>query len=75
MEMKVTNGHHLKSIRSEMINYDFSEADDGEIVRFTNCYTTDDQVIVNGGDDNKVSLKDNETGAEYLIDMVMILGK
>lgn len=49
--------------------YDFSEADDDEIVKVYKLLSDDDQVMVNKGDDNKVSLKDNETGAEYLIDM------
>ena len=49
--------------------YDFSNAEDDEIVKVYKLLNNDDQVIVNKNDDNKVNIKDNETGAEYLIDL------
>ena len=49
--------------------YDFSNAEDDEIVKVYKLLNNDDQVIVNKSDDNKVNIKDNETGAEYLIDL------
>ena len=50
--------------------YDFSQADDDEIVKVYKILTDDDQVLVNvDNDTKKVELKDNETGAEYLIDL------
>lgn len=48
--------------------YDFSDAEDDEIVKVYKLLKDDDQVVVTK-DDDKVSIKDNETGAEYLIDM------
>lgn len=48
--------------------YDFSQADDDEIVKVYKLLKDDDQVLVNV-DNNKVELKDNETGAEYLLDL------
>ena len=48
--------------------YDFSDADDEEIVKVYKLLKDDDQVLVRK-DDNKVSIADNETGAEYLIDL------
>lgn len=48
--------------------YDFSQADDEEIVKVYKLLKDDDQVLVNV-DNNKVELKDNETGAEYLLDL------
>ena len=48
--------------------YDFSSAEDDEIVKVYKLLKDDDQVVVTK-DDDKVSIKDNETGAEYLIDM------
>lgn len=48
--------------------YDFSEADDEEIVKVYKLLKDDDQVVVTKKDD-KVSIKDDETGAEYLIDL------
>ena len=49
--------------------YDFSNTEDDEIVKVYKLLNNDDQVIVNKSDDNKVNIKDNETGAEYLIDL------
>jgi len=50
--------------------YDFSQADDDEIVKVYKLLKDDDQVLVNvDNDTKKVELKDNETGAEYLIDL------
>jgi len=48
--------------------YDFSEAQDDEIVKVYKLLKDDDQVVVTK-DDDKVNIKDNETGAEYLIDL------
>ena len=49
--------------------YDFSNAEDEEIVKVYKLLNNDDQVIVNKSSDNKVNIKDNETGAEYLVDL------
>ena len=49
--------------------YDLSNAKDDEIVKVYKLLKNDDQVIVNKSDDNKVSIKDNETGDEYLLDL------
>ena len=50
--------------------YDFSQADDEEIVKVYKLLKDTDQVLVNVDKEaNKVEIKDNETGAEYLIDM------
>jgi hypothetical protein len=49
--------------------YDFSNAEDDEIVKVYKLLNNDDQVIVNKTDDNKVSIKDNEAGTEYLVDL------
>ena len=48
--------------------YDFSNAEDEEIVKVYKLLKDDDQVVVTKSDE-KVSIKDNETGAEYLIDL------
>lgn len=48
--------------------YDFSNAKDDEIVRVYKLLKDEDQVCVNVNN-NKLDLKDNETGAEYLIDL------
>lgn len=48
--------------------YDFSNAEDDEIVKVYKLLKDDDQVVVTKTDD-KVNIKDNETGAEYLIDL------
>lgn len=50
--------------------YDFSQADDEEIVKVYKLLKDTDEVLVNVDKDaNKVEIKDNETGAEYIIDM------
>lgn len=50
--------------------YDFSEAEDEDVVKVYKLLNNDDQVLVNvDKTTNKVELKDNETGAEYLIDL------
>lgn len=48
--------------------YDFSEAEDDEIVKVYKLLKDDDQVMVNQSD-GKVNIKDNETGAEYIVDL------
>lgn len=48
--------------------YDFSNAEDDEIVKVYKLLKDDDQVVVSKEDD-KVSIADNETGAEYIIDL------
>lgn len=48
--------------------YDFSEAEDEDIVKVYKLLTNDDQIAINK-DGEKVEIKDNETGAEYIIDM------
>jgi hypothetical protein len=48
--------------------YDFSNAEDDEIVKVYKLLRDDDQVLVTK-DDNEVHIKDNETGAEYLVDL------
>lgn len=48
--------------------YDFSKADDDEIVKVYKLLKDDDQVLVHN-EDGKVDIKDNETGAEYLVDL------
>ena len=48
--------------------YDFSDAEDEDIVKVYKLLKDDDQVVV-VKDENKVNIKDNETGAEYIIDM------
>ena len=50
--------------------YDFSQADDEAIVKVYKLLRDEDEVMVNvDKETNKVEIKDNETGAEYLIDM------
>lgn len=50
--------------------YDFSQANDDEIVKVYKLLKDDDQIMVNvDKESNKVELKDNETGAEYLLDL------
>ena len=50
--------------------YDFSEANDDEIVKVYKLLKDEDQVHVNvDKKTNKVEIKDNETGAEYLLDL------
>ena len=48
--------------------YDFSNAEDDEIVKVYKLMKNDDQILVHK-DDDKVKIQDNETGAEYLIDL------
>jgi len=49
--------------------YDFSNAEDEEIVKVYKLMKDDDQILVHKDDEDKVNLKDNETGAEYIIDL------
>ena len=49
--------------------YDFTNAEDEDIVKVYKLMKNDDQVFVNKMDDGKVNVQDNETGAEYLIDL------
>ena len=50
--------------------YDFSEANDDEIVKVYKLLKDDDKVLVNvDKESKKVELKDNETDAEYIIDI------
>ena len=50
--------------------YDFSQAEDEDIVKVYKLLKDDDEVLVNvDKDSNKVELKDNSTGAEYLLDL------
>jgi len=50
--------------------YDFSNAEDEEIVKVYKLMKDTDEVVVNvDNDTNKVELKDNSTGAEYLLDL------
>lgn len=50
--------------------YDFSQANDDEIVKVYKLLKDEDQVHVNvDKDSKKVEIKDNETGAEYLLDL------
>lgn len=48
--------------------YDFSNAEDDEIVRVYKLMTNDDEVMLTKNDGN-VHIKDNETGAEYIVDL------
>ena len=48
--------------------YDLSQAEDDEIVKVYKLLKNDDNVIVNKNNDN-VEIKDNETGAEYIIQL------
>lgn len=47
--------------------YDFRNAEDEEIVKVYKLLKNDDNVTVVKGDDGKIQLSDNETGAEYII--------
>ena len=49
--------------------YDFSDAKDEDIVKVYKLMKNDDQIMVRKDDDGKVNITDNETGAEYLLDM------
>jgi len=48
--------------------YDFSDAEDEEIVKVYKLMKKDDQIYVHK-DDDKVKIQDNETGAEYIVDL------
>lgn len=48
--------------------YDFSNAEDEEIVKVYKLMKNDDQILVHKDDNGNVNIQDNETGAEYLID-------
>ena len=49
--------------------YDFSNAEDEEIVKVYKLMKNDDQILVNKDDNGNVNIQDNETGAEYLISL------
>ena len=50
--------------------YDFSDAKDEDVVKVYKLLKNNDQVLVTvDKNNNKVELSDNETGAEYLIDL------
>lgn len=49
--------------------YDLSDAEDDEIVKVYKLMKDDDQIIVHNDECGNTSLKDNETGAEYIISM------
>lgn len=50
--------------------YDLSNAEDEDIVKVYKLMKDDDQVLVNvDNSSNKIELKDNSTGAEYLLDL------
>lgn len=48
--------------------YDLTNAEDEEIVKVYKLMKNDDQILVHK-DEDKVKIQDNETGAEYLIDL------
>ena len=47
--------------------YDFTDAEDEEIVKVYKLMKNDDQILVHKDDNGDVNIQDNETGAEYLI--------
>lgn len=49
--------------------YDFSQAEDEDVVKVWKLMKDDDQVFVQKDGDGKVALSDNSTGAEYLLDL------
>ena len=49
--------------------YDFSDAEDEEIVKVYKLMKNDDQILVHKDDNGNVNIQDNETGAEYLINI------
>ena len=49
--------------------YDFSNAEDEEIVKVYKLMKNDDQILVHKDDNGNVNIQDNETGAEYLINL------
>ena len=49
--------------------YDFTGAEDEEIVKVYKLMKNDDQILVHKDDNGNVNIQDNETGAEYLINL------
>ena len=49
--------------------YDFTDAEDEEIVKVYKLMKNDDQILVHKDDNGNVNIQDNETGAEYLINL------
>jgi len=49
--------------------YDFTNAEDEEIVKVYKLMKNDDQILVHKDDNGNVNIQDNETGAEYLINL------
>jgi hypothetical protein len=49
-------------------SYDLLNADDNDVVRVFKLMGDEDQVCVKK-DDNRIDIKDNETGAEYILDL------
>lgn len=49
--------------------YDFTGAEDEEIVKVYKLLKNDDQVLVHKDDSGNVNIQDNETGAEYLVNL------
>lgn len=49
--------------------YDFSNAEDEDIVKVYKLMKNDDQILVHKDDNGMVNIQDNETGAEYLLDL------
>ena len=49
--------------------YDFSNAEDEEIVKVYKLMKNDDQILVHKDDNGNVNIQDNEPGAEYLINL------
>lgn len=49
--------------------YDFTNAEDEEIVKVYKLMKNDDQILVSKDDNGNVNIQDNETGAEYLINL------
>ena len=47
--------------------YDFTNAEDEEIVKVYKLMKNDDQILVHKDNNGNVNIQDNETGAEYLI--------
>ena len=49
--------------------YDFTNAEDEEIVKVYKLMKNDDQILVHKDESGNVNIQDNETGAEYLINL------
>lgn len=47
--------------------YNFSDANDEELIKVYKLLKGDDNVVVNTDSNNNVTIKDNENGAEYLV--------